>query len=441
MPLRLENQNTEFKQSWRDDWLKTICAFANTQGGKLYVGVDDAGNIVGVENIKKLLVDVPNKINNRLGIIPVVSEGREDNLEYLEIVIEQSTVAITEDGKYYIRSGSTTRELNGTALSDFIQRKLGRTWDGISTISYNKDLINEETVLKFKNRAIERIPSIGAEENNKDVLDKLNLIENNNIKNAGVLLFYKNPQAVFLQSKIKIGKFLNDADVEVQDIVDKNLLDQAVNSIGILTTKYLRRYVKYSENKIERKDELEYPIEALREAIYNAIVHRDYTSTVEISIRVYDDKLVIMNPGILPPEINIASLKKTHTSRPRNPFIADVFQKAGYIEAWGRGTNKIVQVCLNTGLPEPQFSNEDNIFTVTLFKDKLTENALLELSLNNRQIKAVMYVKSNKHITNKVYRELNGVSDETARIELHDLVEKNIFTTRGKGRSHSYILA
>lgn len=440
MPLIRENQNTEFKQSWRDDWLETICAFANSEGGKLLVGVDDEGNVVGVQNIQRLLVDLPNKINNRLGIIPIVSELNEDGQEYIQVSIEQSTVAITYDGKFYVRSGSTTRELNGTALSDFIQRKLGRTWDGIANINFNNELINDETILKFKNRALERIPSISEEANNKDILDKLNLIENDNIKNAGILLFYKNPQTVFLQSKTKIGKFLNDADVDVQDIVDKNLLTQAVNIIEILTTKYLRRYVKYSENKIERKDELEYPIEALREAIYNAIVHRDYTSTVEISIRVYDDKLVIMNPGLLPPEINIAILKRTHTSRPRNPFIANVFQKAGYIEAWGRGTNKIIQVCRDAGLPEPQFNNEDNIFTVTLYKDKLTEKALQGLSLNDRQIKAVMYVKTNKHITNREYRDLNDVSDETARNELYDLVEKKIFTTKGKGRAHSYIL-
>ena len=440
MVLQGENQNIEFKESWRDEWLKTICAFANTNGGKLFIGVDDNGNVTGIQDIQKLLVDLPNKINNKLSIIPIILEKKEGDIGYIEIVIEQSTVAISCNGKYYLRSGSTTQELNGTALSDFLQRKLGITWDSIASLKYNNELIDTETVLKFKNRALERVPSIGEEKNEKDILEKLYLIEKDNIKNAGVLLFYKNPQAIFLQSKIKIGKFLNDADVEVQDIIDRNLLSQAINSIDILTNKYLKRYIKYSEDKIERREELEYPIEALRESIYNAIVHRDYTSTAEISIKVYDDKLVIINPGILPPEIAITSLKTIHTSKPRNPYIANVFQKAGYIEAWGRGTNKIIQVCIQAGLPEPQFTNTNNIFTVTLFKDKLTEYNLLEAGLNERQIKAVNYAKMHKFITNMIYRDINNVSDETARNELYNLVEKKIFTTKGKGRSHSYIL-
>jgi ATP-dependent DNA helicase RecG len=441
MSLNIENQNTEFKLNWRDECLKTICAFANTRGGILYIGVNDDGTIAGITDVTTLLEELPNKINNKLSIIPSVTEKTEDALHYIEIIIEPSTVAISYNGKYYIRSGSTTQELNGTSLSDFLQRKLGRTWDGIVSTNYDDELIDTETVMKFKNRALDRIPSIGQEKNNKDILNKLYLLENVRIKNAGILLFYKNPQAVFLQSKIKIGKFLNDADVDVQDVVDRNLLNQAINSIDILTNKYLRRFVKYSKDKIERRDELEYPIEALREAIYNAIVHRDYSSTAEISIRVYEDKLVIINPGILPPEIDIASLRTTHLSRPRNPFIADVFQKAGYIEAWGRGTNKIIQVCKEAGLIEPEFKSEDGVFKITLFRDIYTPENFRRARLNDRQIKAILYVKKNHKITNSEYQKINEIGKRQASLDLEELQNKGFIVKIGTtGRGTHYIL-
>ena len=323
---------------------------------------------------------------------------------------------------------------------EFLYNKTGRTWDEISSYDFNKNEIDEETIFKFVNRAEERIPSIRNDKDVEQILGKLYLINKNKIKNAGILLFAKNPQAIFIQSKIKIGKFINEADIETQDIVEGNLFKQVLNSIEIITTKYLRRIVKFEKNNIERIDELEYPLEALREAILNAMVHRDYTSSAEIQIRIYKDKLLIMNPGILPTEISIESLKSTHISKPRNPYIAGVFQKAGYIESWGRGTNKILKACIDAGLPEPEFNDEHGIFSVTFYKSMLSEDNLAKMGLNERQIKALAFVKSKGSINNKNYRELNNVAHDTASIELKDMLKKGIFMAIGKGRSFSYQL-
>ncbi len=440
MPLYRENQNTEFKESWQEDNFKAICAFANTSGGKLYIGVADNGNVVGVQDIQRLLVDLPNKIINKFAIFPSIVENQQNGNHYLEIIIEPSSVAISYNGRYYIRSGSTTRELSGSSLSDFLQRKLGRTWDGIASYDYNDALIDSDTVSKFKNRAKERIPSIEFEKNNKDILDKLYLLSENEIKNAGILLFYNNPQSVFIQSKIKIGKFNDEANIEFQDIIQGNLFKQVIDILTVLDGKFLKRIVFFEKDSVERKDVLEYPLEALRESIFNAIVHKDYTVNTDIQIKIYNDKLIISNAGTLPAEIPITNLNTFHISLPRNPYIADAFQKAGYIEAWGRGTNKIIQSCVDAGLPEPEFNNENNVFTVTLFKDRFTENNLRRAGFNERQISAVAYVKTNQYITNREYRDLNKVSDETARTELNDLVDKRVFTTKGRGRSHSYVL-
>lgn len=436
MPLLIESQNVEFKRSWRDEYLKTISAFANTEGGKFYIGVDDFGNVVGAEDIIRLLEDLPNKINSKLSILPSVIDKEENNLRYIEISVEESSVPISYNGKYYIRSGSTTHELNGNALIEFLQRKTGRTWDGISNLEYKKGLIDEETILKFINRAQDRIPSIGEEKDFQQVLQKLYLVSDNKIKNAGILLFAKNPQEQFIQSKIKIGKFINDADIQIQDIIEHNLFKQVLNSIEILTTKYLKRNIKFESDKIERKDDLEYPIEALREAVLNAIVHRDYSSSANILIRVYEDKLMIMNPGLLPHEVSLQSLKTTHISKPRNPYIADVFQKAGYIESWGRGTNKIVQAFKDAGLPEPEFSNDKDVFTVTFFKDRFDEKSLKHAGLNARQIRAVLYIKKEGKITNSEYQKINEIQKRQASDDLEELITKGLITkigTTGKG--------
>ena len=442
MPLTRENQNTEFKESWHDEFLKTICAFANTDGGKIYIGVYDNGNIKGLDEtiLRDLLVTLPNKVNSKLSIIPSILEKTENGLRYIEIDIIVSSVAISYSGKYYIRSGSTTQELNGVPLMDFLQRKSGRTWDEISNIDFDINSISKTTVFKFINNAKEKLPSIWEEKDPRNILEKLYLVKNNKISNAGILLFGKELQKYFIHSKIKIGKFKNDADIEKQDIVERNLLRQVNDCLDILTTKYLNRNIKYSADKVERIDELEYPIEALRESVLNAIVHRDYTISSDILIRVYSEKIVIMNPGSLPSELTIESLKSTHVSKPRNPYIADVFQKAGYIESWGRGTNKIIKACLDAGLPEPEFKNENNVFTITLFNDQLTEDKLTELGLNKRLIKAVLFVKKNKKITNKQHRDLNNIERTQATNDLSNLVAAGIFEQMGFGRGSYYQL-
>ena len=124
-----ESQKTEFKLSWRDEHLKHLCAFANSQGGSLFIGISDDGNITGVKDSKKLLEDVPNKAINYLGIIVDVHLVEKHGKEYLEIIIPKSSVPISYKGVYYVKSGSTKQELKGSELQHFILKKLGRTFD------------------------------------------------------------------------------------------------------------------------------------------------------------------------------------------------------------------------------------------------------------------------------------------------------------------------
>jgi ATP-dependent DNA helicase RecG len=153
-------------------------------------------------------------------------------------------------------------------------------------------------------------------------------------------------------------------------------------------------------------------------------------------MRVYDDKINIWNEGILPAGLTLDALKRSHSLRPRNPIIADVAFKGGYIDAWGRGTIKIIDTCKEAELPEPEMQELDGGFNIALFKNTLTEEQLTKLGLNARQIKAVMYVKDKGRISNKEYQEVFSVARMTATRDLTLLVEKGILKssdTKGAG--------
>jgi ATP-dependent DNA helicase RecG len=141
-------------------------------------------------------------------------------------------------------------------------------------------------------------------------------------------------------------------------------------------------------------------------------------------IRVYENKLFIWNDGGLPETITLSQLKQLHSSHPRNPILAEACFRGGYIDSWGSGIMKIIDSCKAAGLPTPEMNEKEGGFIVTLFKDIYSEEELKKLGLNERQIKAVLYVKEKGKITNSEYQEINVISKRTAAYELVELVDK-----------------
>lgn len=435
----MEHQEIEYKESWQDKYLETICAFANTHGGKLFIGINDEGKVKGVKSSKELLENLPNKIRNKLSITPDISLQEKEGKEIIEISIKPASFLVSYEGKLYIRSGSTTQQLTGQELINFLLEKSGQSWDEIIESRASLEDISQETIKEFVQLAKDKIPSIEKETNWINILEKLKLIDEGKIKRATVLLFGKNPQNFYLQALTRIGRFKNQTEILSTDIVEGNLFQQLQKTFDILRTKYLVSKVEYED--IHRREVLEYPYEALREAIINALIHRDYLGTSQIQIRVYDDKLVIMNEGKLPPDIPAEKLKTDHISKPRNPLIASVFYYAGFIETWGRGTIRIVNACKQQGLPEPNFENDSGVMKVTLYKDIYNEENLRKMGLIERQIKALMYIKTNGRIANKEYQEINQVSKRTASRDLEVLVKVGIIEQIGiTGKGTEYVL-
>jgi len=433
-----ESQTVEYKQTWRNDCLKAVSAFANSNGGVLIIGLDDRGKPSGLKNVKKLLEDIPNTIRNKLGIIVSVEIGKNN---VIKITIKLSTVPISYNGKYYFRSGSTVQELQGKELADFLIRKTGITWDDALEDISDTGQLDKSTVEDFMRFASDRIPSIVREKNLTTILKKLKLSENSKLKRAAIMLFGESEEVdrFYSHACVKIGQFLSETDIKTTVVVKGNLFQQLEKTLEILRSKYLRSEIKYEG--IHRRDILEYPYEALREAIINALIHRDYQSFSQIQIRVYPDKLIIMNAGSLPPEVPLESLKTEHLSKPRNKLLAETFYYAGFIEAWGRGTLKIVEQCIEQGLPEPEFKTEHHVMTVIFYMNKWNEENLRKLDLNERQIKAVMYIKEKGAINNSKYQQINDIGKTTTTEELRKLVEIGLLTEpTAKGRGAKYKL-
>jgi len=423
-----ESQTIEFKSSWRDEYLKIICAFANTEGGELLIGVDNKGKPIGVKNARKLLEDIPNKVKDILGLIPQVRLENKGRKEILEVKIKPSYAPISYKGRFFIRSGSTTQELKGRELTRFLISKSGKGWDEyIEEKATIKD-IDFETLDMFRELSKKRLPLAYKEKDNFKLLKKLNLVEDGKLKRAAVLLFGQNPKKFYTSAYIKVGKFLTDTDIVSTDDIEGNLFQQVEKTMEILKTKYLISEIRFEG--IYRKESLEYPEEALREAIINAVIHRDYIGP-HTQLKIYQDKIILWNVGELSSKLKVEELKKNHSSYPRNEILADVFFKAGLIEAWGRGTIKIIDECKKAGLPEPEFKEEFGGLSVYFYKDIYTEENLRKMGLTERQIMAVMYVKEKGTISNSEYVEIARISKPTATRDLSTLTEKGIFEKLG----------
>lgn len=434
-----EQQNIEYKSTWHEDYLKWVCGFANAQGGVIFIGKDDNGNVVGVEDFKKLMDDIPNKIRNSMGIIAEVNLHQEDEKHFIEIVTAPYTVPISLRGRYYYRSGSTKQELTGNSLNEFLLKKSGKTWDSIPVAEVSVNELKQETFDFFRRKAMKsrRLAEENLNDNNELLLENLKLTDNEQIKRAGVLLFHPDPEMYITGAFIKIGYFATESELLFQDEVHGNLFEQVEKTMEILFTKYFKAYISYEG--INRVETYEYPWEAVREALLNAVAHKDYSGLTPIQIRIYQDRIMIWNEARLPENWTIETLLEAHSSKPYNPDIARAFFRSGYIESWGRGISRMTEQCIEAGLPAPLYYFKSSGIWVEFRKDIYNEEYLKDFGLNERQIKAVLYTKENGTITNSEYQKINDIGRTTSTEDLKILVGKGLFEqigTVGKGTKY-----
>lgn len=381
-----EDQIIEYKSTWRDEFLKWICGYANAQGGTLFIGIEDGGEVVGIKNAGKLLEDIPNKVRDGLGIMVDVNRLYNGETEYLEILVDAYPYPVSYHGNYYYRSGSTKQELKGAALDRFLLNKQGVHWDSAPVIQVHSEDFDKNAVDNFRQKArnTKRISETVLKEDQVVLFDKLHLVTGNYYKRAAIVLFHPDPEQYIGGSGLKIGYFRSDAELVFQDEIHGPLFSLIEKTMDLLLTKYLPARISYSG--IQRIERYPVPEAALREMLMNAVCHRDFSVSVPVQISVYSDKIMCWNPGTLPEGLSAETLLRKHSSQPSNPLIAGVLFSAGMLEAWGRGFEKIAESCRDvTGVsfeirPEP--SGFWLIFYFQPHEEKvLTESASVKTSV------------------------------------------------------------
>ena len=438
-----ENQHIEYKQSWHDDYLKWVCGFANASGGVLFVGKKDNGELMHVENYNQLMESIPNKIRDLMGLLCEVVLHEQEEIHFIEIKVPAYSVPVSLRGRYYMRSGATNLELTGIELNEFLLKKAGKSWDDVIEENASLEDIDVASISKFTNDSKEkgRMPDTSGL-STIQILDKLHLTIGDKLKRAALILFGKDPSRFFPNIQVKIGRFGIDAsDLKFHEIIEGNLV-YLLNEVPIqLTYKFLTRPIKFEGLQREEKDL--YPSQAIREMLLNALVHRTYTGA-PIQMRVFDNQLSIWNEGNLPNGLSIEDLKKDHNSRPRNPIIANACFLAGYIDAWGRGTLKILNTCAEFGLPEPSIIEKNGGIEVTVFASNEDGQIISDAShtglvkelvkglvkglvkdLTSNQMKLLELIETHPNVTKEEMAKHIGISTTA--------IDNNINTLKAKG--------
>jgi len=435
-----ESQHTEWKEYWHSDYFKWVCGFANANGGTLFIGKDDKGKIKHLPNAQKLLKDLPNQVRDLLGLMVEVNLHTEKGSDYLEIVVEPYPFPISLRGKYYYRSGSTLQELKGNALAKFILERQGKRWDGVPMPALTAADLKSESFDFFRKKAAKsnRLAQEDLEGSNQALLECLHLFleEEKMMKRAAVLLFHPTPEKYFTGAYIKIGYFETDDELKYQDEVKGNVLEQAEATIDLLKTKYEVAAISYDNGA--RVEKFTFPQDAVREAVMNAIAHKDYSSGIPIQISVYTDRIIFWNEGQLPDNWTVERLASKHPSKPFNPDVANTLFRAGYIESWGRGTIKMINACKTHKIAPPIFSNEAPDFQVELVK--YSDDSLSELGLKEELRQIILHIQEYVSITNSEVQKLCGVSKATATRYLGELEGSFIKKIGSTGVGTSYQL-
>ena len=419
-----ESQNIEWKESWRDEYLKWICGFANAGGGCIYIGVDDEGKVVGVQNGKRLLEEIPNKIQTNLGFLADVNLLSKNDLEYIEIIVSPSSYPVSYKGEYHFRSGSTKQVLRGTALTEFISSKTGIRWEDSVIEGVDVEDLDKESFDIFRREAVrsKRMTKDDLNMSNAELLDSLDLLKDGKLTRAAVLLFHRTPQKWMFGTYTRIGKFGKGSDLQYQDEVIGSLFMQAERVIELIYLKYLKAPITY--DNLTRVETYPFPKDAVREALYNALVHSRWSAGIPIQIRIEDDAMYISNECVFPSDWTMESLLQRHQSRPYNPKIARAFFRAGYIESWGRGIQKIFEVCNEYGALQPKYVVHSEDIMLKLAAVSITDKHVLKLDSKAEntalKMKIVEYLQNQLTATQK---ELQEALNET-RTHIQKIVKE-----------------
>ena len=406
-----EGQYIEFKENFESkNFSKEIVAFANASGGKIVLGVDDNGEVRGVRVTNKLKSQIQDLANNCDPPIKLILEELEKVL--VVEIFEGKDKPYSCSSGFYLRVGSNSQKLKRDEILDFIFSEGKKSFDEIFTgfRDYSKNLVE-----KYLKR-------IGVKEKIDDeVLFNLGVSdEKGNLNNAGILFFTERPKKYLINAFVTCARYKGTDKVDVIDRKDfeDDLISQVENSM-----EFVKRNTKlsYKIEELEREEIPEYPTEAVREALLNSIMHRDYFSLGgNVQVDIYDDRLTITNVGGLMKPLTLENFGKIAVRR--NPLIADLFHRIHFIERMGTGIKRIRNSCKEHGGVEYLFeTNGYFISEFRLIKDGIKDG----INLSDIQFKILKGLEENSFIT-------TGELSKKININLRN-TEKNIYKLKELG--------
>jgi ATP-dependent DNA helicase RecG len=455
-----ESTNVEWKPSLSqiNEITETISAFSNTEGGKIVIGVSKTGKLLGVELGKGTIEHLTNKISQNTDpkIHPRITTQKVYGKSIIILEIKESTDhLILAFGRPYKRVGKSTVRMSKDEYERLILEKHKEKLQFDKQICQDASLkdIDAKKVKEFlEQRAIKlkvEIPRVSI----KDVLVKtikaVKLV-NGRLKptRAGILFFGKAPQDFVPQSEVKVVRF---KDATMTEFIDSAILKgsfyEILRDIEIFFWKNTRLASKIVE--FERVEIPEYPFEAIREAVVNAMAHRDYfRAGATVSILIFDDRIEVQSPGGLLPHLDVNNLEGVHETR--NNLICDIFHQTKDMEKYGTGIGKMKRWMKEHGLREPVLSTKSDFFKVTFYGPgekildlvpSIPKERTTDLShLNERQMRCLkMIYNEGKIFTNKFYRVMFNITDRTALRDLNQLVDENLLKREGFKKTARYV--
>ncbi len=452
-----EGETLDFKRELpgSSDLAALISAFYNTRGGTIVFGVDDQRLPVGLIRPQGVEVGITHIIRDRLDLdaLPVIEIVPYEGREFVVVMCPKGTrrpYFVRGELRPYIRVGSTNRQATVEEIRRLYLEGGEVRYETLPNPAVAWSDLSPALIARYIQRreALTHTPLLLSHE---ELLRNLGCVAEADGRlvptHAGVLLFSAEPQRWLPQSEVICVRFQGR---DVLTYLDRQDLRGPLPEMVLEAERFVYRNTRTGHRVVgfEGIDYPEYPHEAIREALVNAVIHRDYSlSGQSIRVFIFDDRIEVHSPGALLPEITLEEIRLLKSrSVLRNRIIVEVFRDlGGFIEKLGTGIRRMTAVMEQHGLPRPQFEELSGEFVATLigpgeeFMQEETPEWMQ--GLNERQTRAMGYVSQNGRITNLQYQEQCGISRSTAKKELQALVTRGLLRQQGGGRYAHYVLA
>ena len=441
-----ENTTTEFKENFDQEVIETAAAFANTDGGIILIGISDNGEIRGITIGKETLRNWSNRIAQATEprvVIEIESVAVEEKSVVLIHITESSIKPVSVRGRCYKRVGNSNRVMSPQEIVQMHLNATGQTWDQRLAANAGNDDIDPKKVQWYLTQR-EEVRNV-AKPQDMDATELLRNIKGGNGEgtptHAGILFFGNHPQRFFQNAQLRVVRFkgISVTHPVINRLDCSGTLWEMVDAAEEFIRQNIRLLSFRTSRSFQRDDKFEYPLKALREAIINALIHRNYQKHSDVRVFIFDTRVEVINPGTFPEGVS----PDAPVHEPVNPTLSQFMYDIGFIERYGSGIKMMKRLSKEWGNKAPRYEFHP-LETKIIFDSPVQENTFIEIDdiseqLNERQRNAFFYVQRHGQITRKEYIEINHVSVRIAYEELRDLTDKGLLHVTGKGRGTKYV--